>query len=251
MSENPGPQTSEEFITKLRALRQDPSPIAHLKPTFERRPFHGSCHCKLVQYVVWLDVPTAATPKDVDAAEHVVASGNEIYKCNCTTCHKMGLFHWRFNDSPAQFALLTPVDDKGMVMEDQAGGVAGLRNYQCFQKRNNWWFCGTCGVRCFTSEGQFEVAEIPLPAGVLQGMEGLHVVGDEGETKVVRVWRPKKEGWDVPPRSCYLSVNATSLDAHQDGADLRELHEKGWLLYLDFLSEVKQAGIKPYAGGLY
>lgn len=81
----------------------------------------------------------------------------------------------------------------------------------------------------------------------------LGVKGRDGEmlNRETEVWRAKKEGWAEGDTS-YLSVNATSLEAGQEGCDLREWHEKGWITYLDILDEKEEDRMeKPFRGGMY
>lgn len=77
-------------------------------------------------------------------------------------------------------------------------------------------------------------------------------LGKESEGKMTTVWRPKKEGWQEE-RTAGLRVNAISLDAGQEGLDLREWHDKGWIAYFDGLNDDKDSARKgtPYPGGMY
>jgi len=81
--------------------------------------------------------------------------------------------------------------------------------------------------------------------GVVKEVEG------EGEEKV-KYWGAK-EGWvEGTENGSYLSVNAATLEAGQEGLDLREWHEKGWIAYLDELDEVEGNRLqKPHRGGMY
>jgi len=73
--------------------------------------------------------------------------------------------------------------------------------------------------------------------------------GSEEETEV---WTPHKEGWTEEEGLGYLSVNATSLDVGQEGLDLREWHEKGWIAYLDTLENKEENRMRvPFVGGMY
>jgi hypothetical protein len=70
-----------------------------------------------------------------------------------------------------------------------------------------------------------------------------------------KVWGPK-EPWAEGTENGYLSVNAATLEAGQEGLDLREWAEKGWIAYLDTLSapqlEPRENRLgKPYEGGMY
>lgn len=78
----------------------------------------------------------------------------------------------------------------------------------------------------------------------------------EIEGKKVKYWGPKKpwvEGWS---NGRYLSVNAATLEARQEGLNLREWHEKGWITYLDTLGEQPNENGEdrlrvPHIGGMY
>ena len=56
--------------------------------------------------------------------------------------------------------------------------------------------------------------------------------------KRVPVWKPKKEGWvdwPAPDPNSYMTMNMCTLDAHQEGLDLRSFHENGWIGYCEML----------------
>jgi hypothetical protein len=98
-----------------------------------------------------------------------------------------------------------------------------------------------------------ESAEVDVPA-VLVGYDTGEKKGDDDELKRIRVWRPKKEGWDEAlgkGAKSYLSVNMTSLDAGQEGLDLREFVDKGWIVYSNYLSGTLNTSLKPSPGGMY
>ncbi|PQE23292.1 duf636 domain-containing protein [Rutstroemia sp. NJR-2017a BVV2] len=199
-------------------------------PTSSRKPYHGSCHCGLTRYIVFMTLPPTNIHPNAPATSSV-----RIRKCNCTTCHKMGLFHLRLPSSPDDFLLLSPTKDFEK---------SGLRSYRCFEGVHDWLFCGTCGVRCFAFAGEGETVTVDLGALGVKGKDG-EVLGE------VEAWRPKKEGWEEGYRS-YVSINATSLEAGQEGLDLREWHEKGWINYLDTLDEKEENRLgKPHRGGMY
>jgi hypothetical protein len=82
------------------------------------------------------------------------------------------------------------------------------------------------------------------------------IPGQEGQE--VSCWRPKKETWTEnlksvsSGRKTYLSINAHSLDAKQEGLDLREWVEKNLVGYLDCLDwEGKDSMERPHIGGTY
>jgi len=109
------------------------------------------------------------------------------------------------------FFLLSPLDPK-----------TGLSDYMCFDKDVHWYFCKTCGVRCFAHEGDGEVREEVVP-GLKQEAEGT----------ATRYWAPKREGWVEDRGKCYFSLNASSLEPDQEGLSWKEWTEKKWILYLD------------------
>ena len=134
----------------------------------------------------------------------------------------MGFFHVRVPFAPTDFSLLSPLKP-----------LEELGDYRCYDKKTHWLFCKTCAVRCFAFIGEGEIVE--------RDVDG----------SKVEVWKPKREGWEEG-KGCYLSVNAHTLDVGQEGLDLREWHEKGWIHYLDCLDEKEddQWG-KPHRGGCY
>jgi hypothetical protein len=139
----------------------------------------------------------------------------------------MSFFHVRLPDAVNDFRLLSPLDPQ-----------KELSDYTCFHKQIHWYFCPKCGVRCFAFMGEGVVKEA------------------EVEGKTVKVWGPK-EGWiEGTENGSYLSVNAVTLEAGQEGLDLREWTEKGWIAYLDILLVPQQEPGenrlgKPFEGGMY
>lgn len=141
----------------------------------------------------------------------------------------MGIFHVRLVDASQDFLLLMPLEPE-----------KELGDYMCFDKCIHWYFCKNCGVRCFAFAGEGERRVVDVPG---QGSK--------------EVWTPKREGWsennkEAGPGPSYFTLNASSLDAGQEGLDLREWHEKEWIWYLDCLSKVGEDRIaKPHNGGMY
>ena len=166
---------------------------------------------------------------------------------------KTGFFHARPADSPESFLVLSPLAEAEAAAESgQAGadagegkgakfqaakglklGPGGLHDYVCFDEDIHWYFCSVCGVRCFDFSGDSEFTTTAL------------------EGKEVRAWKPKSEGWKENTTG-YVSINAYTLDPDQQGLDLREWHEKGWISYLDYKDEVGEDRFgEPYPGGMY
>lgn len=118
--------------------------------------------------------------------------------------------------------LLSPLDP----MKDLSG-------YTCNGGGTQWFFCKTCGVRCFAFEGKSEVVT-------------RKVNGEE-----TKIWKPV-DGHSDTKAGYYLSVNAQTLDAGQEGLDLREWVEKKWVCYLDCLDEEGSHTFeRPHRGGTF
>jgi hypothetical protein len=143
------------------------------------------------------------------------------------------MFHIRLPSAPDDFALLAPLDPN-----------KELGDYRCNDADIQFFFCKNCGVRCFLFIGDGEV-------GIRKD-----IPGHEGED--VSVWMPKRETWfeykrsDEGKRRTYLSVNALTLDAGQEGLDLRQWAEEKRISYLDALKfEGSDRFDKPHDGGTY
>ncbi|WEW58919.1 hypothetical protein PRK78_004387 [Emydomyces testavorans] len=170
-----------------------------------RRPYHGSCHCGKVRYVAFVSLPPTVGP-DVDRRTTV-----RFYKCNCTTCHKAGIFHMRVPNPTQDFVLLSPSDP-----------TTQLSDYTCFERNLHWFFCSTCGVRCFTIAGKGRNEEIDLEA----------TLGKPSEGKRTKIWRMDEEDAE-PGKMKYLGINAHTVDQGQEGFDMREFVDKKWVQYVD------------------
>ncbi|KAF2741314.1 hypothetical protein EJ04DRAFT_530376 [Polyplosphaeria fusca] len=191
-----------------------------------RKPYHGSCHCGKTRYICHLELPLRVVHPEAPY------DTTRIRKCNCTTCIKTGMFSVRFAYAPDDFVLLSPKDP-----------LEELSNYKCSDMVTNWVFCPTCGVRCIAFAGpKTETVEIDLETWL--GKESA------GKTTTT-VWKMKDQDWDET-KGDYFTVNATTLDVGQEGLDLREWHEKGWIVYLDCLDykEDNRHG-RPHRGGQY
>ena len=140
--------------------------------------------------------------------------------------------------APEDFLLLAPRDP-----------WTDLGDYTCNGGRIHWFFCRTCGVRCFLFAGEGEEVEADL--------DKLGVMGKDGGKLGKRlVWRPKWEGWDEAGHGGhYLSVNGYTVDADQEGFDLRVQTENKCVAYVDCLElsgkEEEPRYDRPHAGGAY
>ncbi len=67
--------------------------------------------------------------------------------------------------------------------------------------------------------------------------------------KETEVWGFKVKEWEDAPYK-YLTVNAITLEPGQEGLDLTEWTEKGWIRYLDLNGSLDQIGV-PNPGGMY
>ena len=191
----------------------------------KRQACHGSCHCGLTQYIVFLTLPhpfsSSHPPQQID---------QEVYRCNCSTCYKMSFFHVHPANPRDDFMLLSPLDPDHE-----------LSTYQCHDKKRKFYFCPKCGVRCFTFTGVGETDVVDLTE-LANNKEGKR-----------EVWRAKWDGEnDTRP---YVSVNATTIDFRED-FDLRVLTEEKRVQYFDDRSEPeenKKEGRwdRPHYGGSY
>ena len=194
----------------------------------KRRPYLGSCYCGFTRYIAWLTLPPQVPYQHADPPVQM------FRKCNCTHCHKLGFFHIRLTNSPKDFALLSPLDPLKDLADSPTTGGHSL-------------FCKTCGVRCFFIEGEGEINEIDLVAA---GVD-LKKAKVEGNGTKVKVFQPKAEGWQEEKKD-WFRVNAMTLDARQEGLDLREWTEKKWIQYVNQLDEVQGCDYeRPYSGGAY
>ena len=197
-----------------------------------RRPFRGSCHCGLTKYIVFLDPPTAKeTPSD---PEEACKGHSRFYRCNCSTCHKASIFHTRPADPSNDFLLLSPLDP-----------LNELGDYRAFEKQISFFFCKTCGGRCFSLGGTGEVVEVDLG----------EVLGEGSRGEKTKVWKVRREGPAIRgDKGPYLSVNAHSIEVDQ-GLDMRELTGKKLVEYMDCRSPWDSTEPVrydyPYAGGSF
>lgn len=173
---------------------------------------HGSCHCGNVQYQIKLTFPPI--PK-------IEAESIRIYKCNCSTCHKMGMFHCRPINITDDFIMTSP------------STIEELGDYRCFSKKIGWYFCKNCGVRVFGMGGEWEQVELDVEKWA----------GKESDGKLQKAWRSNPypmekytatglDGKTTRPLH-YLSVNAVTLEGGEGGVDLKEWHENGWVFYVN------------------
>lgn len=88
-------------------------------------------------------------------------------------------------------------------------------------------------MRCFALAGEGETREVEI----------------EGRKR--EVWMVKREGWDETGMN-YLTINAATLEPGQEGFNLKEWTEKGWIAYFDTKDEVGEDRMgDPHEGGMY
>ncbi|KAF1912734.1 hypothetical protein BDU57DRAFT_521282 [Ampelomyces quisqualis] len=197
---------------------------------YDIKAYPGSCHCGAVQYQVKLKLP----PVHDQTVESV-----RIYKCNCTTCQKMGYFHCRPTNPVENYILTSPSDPKE------------LGDYRCYEKKHGWYFCKSCGVRVLGLGGSWEQIELDVE-------EWAGTKKDGEEEKLQKVWKTSGEDRFVEvqgqklTRPYYLSVNAVTLEPSED-IDLIKWHEKGWVYYVENLrKDGTQLRVgEPHEGGMY
>ncbi|KAH7362659.1 hypothetical protein B0T11DRAFT_339411 [Plectosphaerella cucumerina] len=208
-----------------------------------RRPYTGSCHCGSTRYILHLNLPHTRIripTKEENPDNRPPTDVQLFYRCNCTVCQKAGILHILTVSPPDDFLLLAPLDPE-----------AELGDYRARDGGVHWYFCKTCGMRCFAFIGPSEVVDVDVGAAGESLRDVLSKKAGAGAGPI-KAWRPKKEGWQG-----YLSINAGSLDAGQEGLDLREWKEKDWVMYLDLLEargpgtmELPRYGI-PHEDGMY
>jgi len=180
----------------------------------DRKAYPGSCHCGAVRYQVKLKFPPIHDP----TAETI-----RIYKCNCTTCQKMGMFHCRPINPTEDYILTSPAS------------IEELGDYRCYEKKHGWYFCKSCGVRILGLGGSWEQVEIDV-----EKWAGTKVEGEE--EKPQKVWKTKGDPITVEvdgkkfTRPYYLSINAVTLEPSED-IDLRKWHDNRWLFYVENLKK--------------
>ncbi|KAF2849793.1 hypothetical protein T440DRAFT_508593 [Plenodomus tracheiphilus IPT5] len=197
------------------------------------KAYPGSCHCGTIQYKIKLKFPPEM--KSLPNSDTI-----RVYKCNCTTCQKMGLFHCRPIDPATDFILTSPSPSE-------------LGDYRTGVKKNGWYYCKTCGVRVFGMGGEWEQVELDVEhwSGRTQ---------EPGKDKAQKVWRTKGKtitetvnGEEKERFYHYLSVNAVTLEPGEE-VDLNMWHEKGWVFYVGNLEKVNGSKMrveKPFRGGMY
>jgi hypothetical protein len=205
----------------------------------KRRPYFGSCHCGKIRYIAYITLPMTPPYTWTDKSK---GPPQIIRKCNCTVCHKFGYFHLRVADPVNDFMVLAPLDP-----------LKDLSNYQLRPEGMNLLFCPTCGVRCFHIEGpQGKDVGVVVERDIAAEGIDLAKAKVKGDGTKVKVWVPNPDGWKEEEEN-WLRINATSLDAEQEGLDLREWTEKKWIQYVNWLDEVDGARSyeKPFRCGAY
>ncbi|UKZ76781.1 hypothetical protein TrVFT333_004491 [Trichoderma virens FT-333] len=205
----------------------------------QRLPYTGSCHCGAIRYIVFLTLPPASLLNSEPPPSRGV---QRIYRCNCTVCHKSGFLHVRPASAFDDFLLLSPLDP-----------LESLGDYLCNDEELHFLYCKTCAVRCFIFHGEGEVVDVSLPeTAALVGAKS----GSETGIVSVKAWRPKEVELSAtnPHQGSYLSVNGHTIDAGQEGVDLREWVETKAVMYLDLLPN--EGGMprrceRPHVGGSY
>jgi len=221
--------------------------------TLQRMPFKGSCHCGHVRYIVYIILPkTNVASQSSPTSFPMLGSGETkayeafteatkqtVFRCNCTTCHKMGSVLFLPACAYDDFLLLSPP----MSEEGIAEGVTNYRRVDSTnhpQTPGGFSFCNNCGVRCFAMSCGWERKKAVL----------------EGSEEEVEVSVPKKHPHQMGGG---LGVNLLTIDAWQKEFDLRKWQENGWIRYYGFLDEddskyshrSDRIRGRPFEGGLW
>ncbi|KAF1997835.1 hypothetical protein P154DRAFT_524548 [Amniculicola lignicola CBS 123094] len=197
----------------------------------ETKVYDASCHCGDVKYKVRLTFPPKPGYYDAETIR--------IYKCNCSTCHKLALFHLRPIHPADDFIVTCPTD------------IEELGSYSPYTGFAKFYFCKKCGTRTFGLGAYWE--QVDLDVEKWAGNEN-------SEGKVQKVWKsnPKDLEYEVDGKKesktmHYVSVNAVTIEDGQ-GIDLREWHDKGWIFYVQNRDQTKGEDIRkrePHPSGMY
>lgn len=243
-----------------------PSPSS-ASPSRTTQTYPGSCHCGALSYLLRLTLPP---PQPVTDPAFTAAPKTLLYKCNCTTCQKMGFFHARPIAPEQDFVLFfnPPEVESG---EKELGLRDVLREYRCFSKVHAWYFCNICGVRIVGTQGDWEsVDSLDVEAWKRSFAEAEPSLTSPASTtaqakdKKKQIFRvtgaPRSfttpEGVEVT-RPFYLSVNACTLDQPGgEDVDLVRWVDEGWVFYIDQLVEGTVPGMgkrttAPGKGGMW
>jgi hypothetical protein len=199
------------------------------------KAYSGSCHCGFVQYQIRLTFPPVLERQANDSTTKSIS----LYKCNCSTCQKMGFFHCRPIDPQKDFILISPTS------------FEELGDYRTFSKTQGWHFCKNCGVRVFGVAGKWEQADIDI--GKWAGAKHTEEVDElQPVLRTKATTRTRMvDGKETTKDYHYISVNAVTLEP-SDEIDLRMWHEKGWIVYVDCRSRTESVRLgKPFEGGMY
>lgn len=196
------------------------------------KAYKGSCHCGFVNYQIRLKFPPSHDQEGPSIS---------LYKCNCSTCQKMGFFHCRPITPAEDFVLISPTN------------IKELGDYRVYTETNGWYFCKKCGVRVFGIGAKWGKAQIDLEAWGA-GETGEGEGGGEKQVVLKTLETTKKrtiDGEEVMKPYHYVSVNAVTLEPNED-IDLRMWHEEGWVIYVDCRARTGQPRHgKPFEGGMY
>lgn len=122
-------------------------------------------------------------------------------------------------------------------------------------------------MRCFEFRGESEIVEIEIEGvktKIWRPSEGFQEEEDAGDGEFLSLFRSicvfVGANCLMAYFCClllicgigYISINAITLDVGQEGLDLKEWHEKGWICYLNYLHGKGEDRLgEPFDGGMY
>ncbi|KAJ3484208.1 hypothetical protein NLG97_g7113 [Lecanicillium saksenae] len=191
-------------------------------------PLFGGCHCGATRYIIFLTLPAPH-----NESNPFKPGEQKIYRCNCTICQKASIFSVRPADPTDDFLLLSPLDP-----------YTSLGDYLTDDKEIHFFFCKTCGVRCFSTNATGELVDVDTAALGLP----------EGKNAPARAWRAVR-GSGHPEYGTFVNVHGNTIDPDHTEFDMRELTETKRVQYFENYSEPREGPSgrwdRPHVHGCY
>lgn len=195
-----------------------------------RKWFKGSCHCGSIRYAARL-TPTDLKPHPDE----------RIYRCNCKICHKIGFFHIHTADPLEDVYVFSAENPRKMMGDYRTGG-----------KIIAFLFCKTCAAQPFLTTSELEEEKSDDLDKLSADLDKLGIDDIKGvaKEKDMAVWRPVLSAWDKKRGDgTYFSLNGHTIDAGQEGFEMRDYVDNKTMTFLDWLHNQNDSKKEPHAGG--